>query len=251
MGGDDLGSEDEYLTAPLRVEDDNDSSDDELSIIESSIQKKNTTKRPPGDDGNDNDAPVKKKRKRERGLGSDAANKSVEEQAKSLTEFAGAQFRSHQIAISDNRDSPSLTKRIQGVISKKKLKRFNDKGSPLVVILCLSARRAVSVLKELAPFNVRVAKLFPKQGSIQEQTNQLQSVSYGVAVCTPHRLFTLAKQGSVSFSQTQLVVLDTFVDNKKFSLDTLPDTAPHTISLLNEYIQPECQQRRTLRVALL
>jgi hypothetical protein len=247
MGGDDLGSDDEYLTAPLRADDF--SEEEETIEVAKQDEGKKDTKREIDEDTNV--APSKKRRKRDGGLGEGTQSKSTEEQAKRLTSFAGVGFYPIQIAISENRDSPSLMKRIQGIVSKKKLKKHNKKGSSLIIVISLSARRAVSVLKELAPFNVRVAKLFPKQGSIAEQASNLQSECMPIAVCTPHRLLALVKEGSISFSDTQLVVVDTFLDSKKFSVDTLPDTAPHLISLLSEYVHGECKKRRNLRVALL
>lgn len=248
MGGDDLGSDDEYLTAPLRAED---SSEDEGTVDAADNGEGNIdTKQEIGDEKTDV-TPSKKRFKRDGGLGEGTQEKSTEEQAKRLTSFAGVDFYPNQIAISDNRNSPSITKRIQGIVSKKKLKKHSKKGSPLVVVVSLSARRAVYVLKELSPFNVRVAKLFPKQGSIGEQAEQMQSGSMPIAVCTPHRLLALVEEGSVSFSDTQLVVIDIYRDAKKFSVDTLPDTAPHLISLLSEHVHKECKNRRAIRVALL
>lgn len=254
MGGDDLGSDDEYLAAPIRASDD--SSDDEDASVGDLLEQDNNkedakaAKRETTEQSN-LVAPAKKRRKREsESLAAVVKNKSSEVQSLQLTAFAGVKFFPNQLAISENIDSPSLMKRIQGIISKKRLKKFNKKGSPLVVILCLSARRAVTVLKELAPFSVRVAKIFPKQGSMEEQTNQLESGSFGFAVCTPHRILSLAKQDSISFEHTELLVVDTFRDSKMFSVDTLPDTAPHAQELL-QYIQPECKKRKNLRVALL
>lgn len=257
MGGDDLGSDDEYLAAPIGA---SESSDDD----EGSVRNLNSD----DDDGDDEDedtntakrdlkeqtnvAPAKKRRKREsESLGAIANNKSSEAQALQLTSFTGTKFFPNQLAISDNIGSPSLMKRIQGIISKKKLKKFNRKGSPLIMILCISARRAVTILKELAPFNVRVAKIFPKQGTIEEQIDQLQNGCFGLAVCTPHRILSIAKEDSSLFEHTDLLVIDTFRDTKMFSVDTLPDTAPHAQALLNEFIQPECKKRKRLRVALL
>jgi hypothetical protein len=246
MGGDDLGSDDEYLNAPLRAEDYSD--EEETTEVAKQEEGTKDTKREIDEDTNV--APPTKRRKRDVGLGEDTQSKSIEEQAKRLTSFAGVNFYPIQIAISENRDSPLLMKRIQGIVSKKKLKKYNKKGSSCIIVISMSARRAVSVLKELSPFNVRVAKLFPKQGSIGEQASNLQSECMPIAVCTPHRLLALLKEGSMSLSDTQLVVFDTFQDSKKFSVDTLPDTAPHLISLLSDYVQGECKKRRTLRVAL-
>jgi protein CMS1 len=114
----------------------------------------------------------------------------------------------------------------------------------------LSARRAVQVLKELAPLNVRAAKLFAKHITIEDQVKQLQESPFGIAVGTPHRILTLAQQGSLSLEETQCVVLDTFVNDKKFSVYTLPDTMLHTQDFLKEYIKPACQKRKDCRIGI-
>ena len=43
----------------------------------------------------------------------------------------------------------SLEARLRSVVTKKKLKGWKPIGSPMVVVVCISARRAVAVLKEL------------------------------------------------------------------------------------------------------
>lgn len=259
MGGDDLGSDDEFLTAPLQAEEGDDDaldkegppSDDDDDDDSSTESNNQTSKRSLDTNENSSKQPAKRQKRETRALGEGVREKSADEQAKELTKFAGVKLHAGRIAISDNRDSPSFMKRIQGIVSKKKLKKHNKKGSPLVVVVCISARRAVSVLKELAPFNVRVAKLFPKQGSIEEQATQLQSGSMAMAVCTPHRLLALLKDGSFSFSATELLVIDTFADKKRFTVASLPDTAPSLGELLNEAIEVESKNGKPLRVALL
>ena len=249
MGGDDLGSDDEYLIAPIAA--DASSDDEEEGRAEKVSQS--TSKREVSDD----DAPVPKKKRKKAGggelreLGDDIRGLSVEKQSRLLTEFAGAEFRKNHVGISPLSDAPGLMKRIQGMISKKRLKKWNQKMSPMVVIVCLSARRCVQVLKELAPFNVRAAKLFAKHITIEEQKKQMESSSFGFAVGTPHRILTLVQQGAISFEHTQCIVLDTFLNAKKFSVYTLPDTVPHTQELLKNCIQPECKKRKDLRVAFL
>ncbi|CAJ1946311.1 unnamed protein product [Cylindrotheca closterium] len=250
MGGDDLGSEDEFLTAPLRAED---ASDDDTSLSDDSSAESNNqaSKRSLVETKETGATPSKKQKREARALGDGVRDKSANEQAIELAKFAGMKVHAGQIAISDNRNSPSLMKRIQGIISKKKLKKHNKKGSPLVVVISISARRAVAVLKELSPFNVRVAKLFPKQGSIEEQATQMQSGSMAMAVCTPHRLLALVKEGAMGFGATELLVIDTFADKKRFTVASLPDTAPSLAELLKEAMKEERKNQRPLRVALL
>jgi hypothetical protein len=118
----------------------------------------------------------------------------------------------------------SLAENVRDAVSMKQLKAWKNTGSPCVVIVCISARRAVAVLKELSSLKLRVAKLFPKSGSLAEQKDQLRLSPFGVAVGTPHRLAVLAGctedagRASLSFKQTQLVVFDSHLSNKQFSV---------------------------------
>jgi len=135
------------------------------------------------------------------------------------------------------------------------------------VIVCISARRAVAVLKELASLKVRAAKLFPKNGSVADQRKQLaQAHGIGIAVGTPHRLQQLAAAendddnnnnnnagraaGSLSlFDRTQLVILDCELSHKQFTVCTLPDTAPHCMSLIRESVLPQLKKRKDCKIA--
>jgi U3-containing 90S pre-ribosomal complex subunit len=172
----------------------------------------------------------------------------------------------------------SLEERIVESISLKKLKKWKEIGSPCIVIVCLSARRAVMILKNLSKLKIRAAKLFPKNGSISEQCEQLLSTSYGLAVGTPHRLLTLCQQqqqqvenksvqgtdkstkvttttttttttGCLSFHKTKLIVLDSDTSNKQYTVCTLPDTAPHCMELIRDYVIPQIQKRQDMQLA--
>jgi hypothetical protein len=293
MGGDDLGSDDDYWTAPVQANDSSDDdeakqlpttrndSNDNKNKRQSTTAAESTTTTKEEEEG-EPPRPSKKRRKggtELRRLGHDIRNQSTEVQARLLTQFIGADphdtsspriFRPHQVGTSSSSDAnnnnnnnknksaaddervdePLFQKRLQGIISKKRLKKFNTKGgSPCVAIICLSARRAVQLLKELAPFSIRAVKLFAKHMEMKDQIEQLENHSFGFAVGTPHRMLQLAQQGALSFEHTQLVVLDTFVNPKQFAVYTLPDTLPHTQELLKDFVLPECQKRRDVRVA--
>jgi hypothetical protein len=75
-------------------------------------------------------------------------------------------------------------------------------------------------------------------------------------VGTPHRLQLLYKNGEeenrgVTLDQTQLVILDSDVSNKQYTVCTLPDTAPHCMNFLNESILPQLQRRQDIHLAFL
>jgi hypothetical protein len=148
-------------------------------------------------------------------------------------------------------DKSSLVDRIKDSVSMKKLKKWKTVRSPSIVVICVSARRAVSVLKELSPLKARAAKLFPKNGDMKSQLEQLSSAPFGVAVGTPHRLHVLCEQGSkgLSFEYTQLIVVDCHMTNKDFTVCTLPDTAPDFATLLQEFVLPSLQKRKDMRLA--
>jgi hypothetical protein len=125
-----------------------------------------------------------------------------------------------------------------------------------VQIVSISARRAVAILKEISILKVRAAKLFPKNGSIDEQAQQLSSLAFGIAVGTPHRLLSLCrsdrnvKHTSLNLlDRANLLVFDSNVTNKQYSVCTLPDTAPYCIELLNDFAIPQMRQRGDLHVA--
>lgn len=262
MGGDDLGSDDEFLTAPIRdLDDASATSEKEKEPVEIIVKPKVEKRNAPRDESSEV-AQVSASKKRKKGggnslrdLGTGVRAAPSETQAKLLSEFSGVRILPHQVARSKDDDDDSseselgIAKRVQGIVSKKKLKKWKIKESPCVLIICLSARRAVHVLKELAPLNVRAAKLFAKHITIEDQVKQLQESPFGIAVGTPHRILTLAQQGALSLEQTQCVVLDTFLNDKKYSVYTLPDTVPHTQDFLKEYAHPELLKRRDLSIA--
>ena len=101
----------------------------------------------------------------------------------------------------------------------------------------------MAILKELGPIKLRVAKLFPKQGTIGEQSRNLELTEYGLAVGTPHRIKELIDRGSLTLTNTQLIGLDTFLNPKNQSVYTLHDTAPFLKSILKEHAHPVCNNK--------
>jgi hypothetical protein len=158
-----------------------------------------------------------------------------------------------------------MAARLVLILSQKKLKQWNVPQCPMCIIVCLSARRAVTVLKELARYKLRIAKLFAKHLTVEQQESMLQSTSFPIAVGTPHRLVTLASASAVasgasgtktttpalSLSKTKLIVLDSHVNPKKYTVCTLPDTAPHVQEFLVQLIHPELKRRNDLQIAFL
>jgi hypothetical protein len=272
MGGDDLGSDDEFLSERLNkghgnnVDEEHDS-DDEYSmegapsnaflddaindtattsiLVNTSKRKRDTQKEMLLKEGG-------RKLKERRGevgpfktFGIRIRQEPAESKADLLSRYAAVKFLPQHIAKAQTNgpdgmrsrtmDSNNFMDRLLCLISKKQLKKTR-KGSPRVIIVCLSARRCVSVLKDLAPLKLRVAKLFPKQGTIDDQAAQVESTEFSVAVGTPHRIKELMERKSLSFNNTHLFGLDTFENEKCFTVYTLPDTSCHTQELLKEHV---------------
>ena len=276
MGGDDLGLEDDYFLQPV-VEgnshaDDSDDDDND----EPTLQKKRALE---DDEKDDNEANIEKdqvsskKRKKlsnetvliEAGCGIESS--SVQEQISFLktslrhysmltgttndqvTKEDHFRLTPKQLATSSK---DSLCERLRDVVSLKRLKKHREVRSPAVVIVCQSARRAVVILKELNDLRLRATKLFPKNGEVQQQVTQLRQNPFPLAVGTPHRLVALcAETKGLNFQHTQLVVLDTFVSKKQYTVCTLPDTAADTMMLLREHVLPAMKSNKNLRIAFL
>ena len=126
----------------------------------------------------------------------------------------------------------------------KILKTWKHRHSPLALIICSSARRAVQVLKEIKGFKVKAAKLFAKHLTVEEQTLWLQETAFGIAVGTPHRLNALCHRNkALNLTQTKLIVLDAHADPKGFTVCTLPDTASDCMEFLKEQVLPVLKER--------
>jgi protein CMS1 len=253
--GDDLGDY-EFLMAPIRDDGDEDDAPAEKIVKERVEKRKDPVDDDKAAEATESATAVSKKRKKGGGntlrdLGHNICSASTDTQAKLLSEFSGVKIVRQNVASSKEAAEFDLgvAKRIQSIVSKKKLKKWKTKESPCVLIICLSARRAVQILKEIAPLNVRAAKLFAKHMVIEDQVKQLEESAFGIAIGTPHRILTLAQQGALSLEDTQCIVLDTFLNDKKYSVYTLPDTVPHTQGIIKEYAHPQLQKRRDLRIA--
>lgn len=162
----------------------------------------------------------------------------------------------------------SFVEKLKTNVSVKRMKKWKIMQCPLVLIVCSSARRAVAVLKEIESLHVRIAKLFAKHMDVEDQINLLQEKSHAIAVGTPNRLLKLYESGtpqhhdakekkltpsisvaSLHLHQTQLIVIDSWEDSKRFTVCTLNDTAPDLMKLFMNAIIPEIQQRSSIKIA--
>ena len=152
----------------------------------------------------------------------------------------------------------SLAQYLKGgaLSSSKRLKRWREVGSPMVVVVTLSARRSVQLLKQLVPLRVRCAKLFAKHMSLDEQASSLREGPFGIAVGTPHRLLRLIEgdgdggKPPLSLCDTELLVIDNHPDGKNFTVCTLNDTAPDLMRFLERAAVPQLMERDSLKLAM-
>jgi len=160
-------------------------------------------------------------------------------------------FGSSRIEKSEGKIRPkSMASFLKGgaLSSMKRLKKWKLTGNPMVVIVCISARRAVQVLKEISSLNCRAAKLFSKHMDIKEQTAMLSKNSYSIAVGTPNRLLKLFKtrteddSPALSLEFTELFVIDCHKDNKDFTVFTMNDTAPDLMKFIQLAAVPEIKK---------
>mmetsp|Transcript_4423 Transcript_4423/g.6305 ORF Transcript_4423/g.6305 Transcript_4423/m.6305 type:complete len:283 (-) Transcript_4423:232-1080(-) len=281
MGGDDLGSDDEYLNVTIEEEKSIQKLETLADNIEvevgnegplSSKKRKRKSKAPSLDLNNDEDSAVDEvptKKSSSRVLleaGRDLENQSADVQATFLwtalkhnLQLRGSSLESipklKASHFTTSKES-TLSGRLRSALSIKKLKKWKPIGSPMVVVVCVSARRAVAVLKELAGLKVRAAKLFAKHMDVDQQKELLRQSAYGLAVGTPHRLQALCgkdqgeQRAALNFEQTQLVLLDSQTNPKGFTVCTLPDTAPDCMHFLSENVLPQLAKRKDLKIAM-
>lgn len=298
MGGDDLASDDEFLTGNVVAEEDD--SDSELETTKKSVLQASTVAVINDDDDNnrkrknvkdddasdDNDAIVtgngSKKTKTDNNKEQQPktasrhklllqAGRTIEEESteKQASFLWTALVHYHKLQTgkdsTENTEEIVLQPKLQAhhfqktsavsttntmesrlrecIPSMKLLKSWKHRQSPMILIVCLSARRAVQVLGEIKSFKTRVAKLFAKHLSKEQQAEWLKETAFGIAVGTPHRLLALCEFRALSLAYTRAVVLDAHQDAKRFTVCTLPDTAPHCMQFLYQSVLPAMQER--------
>lgn len=267
MGGDDLGSDDEFLNPGVE-----DTAGDKLLEKverEEAKKRKRDDKADDDDDAPADEVPTKKSSMKVlieagRGLEKKAADVQAAFLWMSLKHYVQMKgdpitglhkIEARHITTSEETTLPARLK--DCAASMKKIKNWKPIGSPMVLIICISARRAVAVLKELAPLKTRAAKLFAKHLDIRDQKEMLNNQSFAIAVGTPNRLQMLCQpergtnKAPLYLGKTTLVLLDSHVNQKGYTVCSLPDTAPDTMDLLKEKVMPELKKRKDIRIAFL
>lgn len=130
-----------------------------------------------------------------------------------------------------------------------KPKNANASYSPVVIILCSSALRAVEILKHLTDFQTHVAKLFAKHMKVHEQVQMLETTWHPLAVGTPNRIKKLIEVKGLSLDCTTHVVLDMQRDSKNFTMLELHDTRRDVLDLCHSILFPR-MTRNQLKLGL-
>jgi hypothetical protein len=97
------------------------------------------------------------------------------------------------------------------------------RASPELILVASSARRAADLLKPLAVFNTRAAKLFAKHLSVEEQATILAGPPVTLAVGTPHRIARLLADGHLKLDRCAVLLFDTRPDMKGYSILNHPN----------------------------
>ena len=161
--------------------------------------------------------------------------------------------------------------------SNKRLKNWKHPHSPMVLIVTLSARRAVELMKQLSSsFKLPIAKLFAKHMSVENQCQLLKGVGegkaggeglvggsqkgkakgrcYSLAVGTPGRLLKLLRHerdepgsdglGALRLKHTEVVIIDCHEDSKGWTVCTLNDTSRELMEFMKEGVVSELEKRK-------
>eukprot|EP01095_Lingulamoeba_sp_RSL-Kostka_P016474 TRINITY_DN8076_c0_g1_i1.p1 TRINITY_DN8076_c0_g1~~TRINITY_DN8076_c0_g1_i1.p1 ORF type:complete len:263 (+),score=62.21 TRINITY_DN8076_c0_g1_i1:299-1087(+) len=120
----------------------------------------------------------------------------------------------------------------------KKKKSVN--GSPRILIITHSAKRAVELMRLLKNFDNRfiVTKLFAKHIKIKVQSDILQTKVVNIAVGTPNRILKLAQLNDLSLKDCDYLVIDCEQNIKRQTIFDLKDTN----SDLFKFYKDHCHQ---------
>ncbi|KAL7530489.1 hypothetical protein ACHAWF_003399 [Thalassiosira exigua] len=156
--------------------------------------------------------------------------------------------------------------------SMKRLKNWKQPHSPMVIVVTISARRSVELMKQLSSLKLPVAKLFAKHMSVENQAELLRGMGkpgkgrggggggkggggrcYSLAVGTPGRLLKLMRHGrdvrggaggALRLKHTEIVVVDCHEDVKGWTVCTLNDTSNELMEFMKEGVVPEMKRRK-------
>ncbi|KAL7497071.1 hypothetical protein ACHAWT_008447 [Skeletonema menzelii] len=314
MGGDDLASDDEYIYGSGSLLgasfSDNDSVSSEIGNQPQSSSKKrkgNNTDKPSSVEVVSSSKKRRKKKKDDAPVSSKSllilAGRGIAlDSAESQVKFINTLY-SHSMKMNGNNEAETFSftpehfyttplgtdekikqfqhKKLDAflkgpVTSTKRLKNWKHECSPMVIIVTLSARRSVELMKELSSMKLPVAKLFAKHFTVEEQVEMLKGAvkgsgggggkkrsdrRYSIAVGTPGRLLALLQHGrneegsdglgALRLNHTEVVVFDTHEDSKGFNVCTLKDTSSDLMDFLKEGVVPQLERKKSnMKIAM-
>jgi protein CMS1 len=130
-------------------------------------------------------------------------------------------------------------------------KPMEERGCPLVLVLCSGAKRAAEVINSLSQrVHCRISKLFAKHFKVTEQVETLAKHHYPIAVGTPNRVHTLLELGALCLRSTLVVLVDLKEDAKQFSTLTLDGVREDLYKLLGTWVCAERKKRPDIKVGL-
>ncbi|XP_052811176.1 uncharacterized protein C3orf26 homolog [Mya arenaria] len=227
---------------------------------------------PPGEDRQD-DGPPKKKRKRHRKRITDELKEKGDNPSspEDVIAFLTKQFEGKLSAV--ERDEISLDPEanfckantspefgvayLRQVLPKwKKLKAgVEGHGSPVLLVICPSALRAVDLNRKLQEFKgekCKCVKLFAKHMKLEEQQKFLKKSTCHMGIGTPSRILALIKSGHLGLDQLCAVVIDwNWRDVKHHRLVDAPELRTELANLLKTYIIPHIKSHSKCKIGIL
>jgi len=158
--------------------------------------------------------------------------------------------------------------------SNKRLKNWKHSHSPMILVITISARRAVELMKQLSSeIKLPICKLFAKHMKVEEQAellcngvggnknnnnqsngggnNKKKAKYYSLAVGTPNRLLKLLQHTegeggggpALRLNHTELIIIDCHTDSKGWNVCTLKDTSSDLMEVLRMGVIPQLEKR--------
>ncbi|XP_060558981.1 protein CMSS1-like isoform X2 [Ruditapes philippinarum] len=133
---------------------------------------------------------------------------------------------------------------LRSVLPKwKKMKiACEGQGSPMLLVICAAALRAVDLNRQLQDFKgdkCKCAKLFAKHMKLGEQQTFLKKSVCHMGIGTPNRILALVKSGHLKLDNLTAIVIDwNYRDIKKHRVADIPEIRAELATLLKTYLIP-------------
>ncbi|XP_057308466.1 protein CMSS1-like [Hydractinia symbiolongicarpus] len=151
------------------------------------------------------------------------------------------------------RDTKEMSAYLSNVISDwtdkcVKLTEDDLHSSPILLIVTLSAIRAVDVLRATSTFRgekCKTMKLFAKHIKVNEQLERLKTNVVHLGVGTPNRISKLIEEGGINTKRLKYVIIDwSWKDLKQRRITSMPGVKDELLSLFKTYFLPRCKKNK-------